>query len=40
VQLNGEPEVFGSEHDEESNSFLDCNWGNIGDFDDFDRLFR
>ncbi|KAL6621190.1 hypothetical protein ACP70R_033622 [Stipagrostis hirtigluma subsp. patula] len=21
------------------NSFLDCDWGNIGDFDDFDRLF-
>ncbi|XP_051204815.1 protein LNK2 isoform X3 [Lolium perenne] len=39
VQLNGEPEVFGSEHDEKSNNFLDCNWGNIGDFDDFDRLF-
>uniref|UniRef100_A0A0D9V1B1 Protein LNK2 n=1 Tax=Leersia perrieri TaxID=77586 RepID=A0A0D9V1B1_9ORYZ len=22
---------------EKSNSFLDCDWGNIGDFDDFDR---
>uniref|UniRef100_A0ACD5VXM0 Uncharacterized protein n=3 Tax=Avena sativa TaxID=4498 RepID=A0ACD5VXM0_AVESA len=39
VQLNGEPEVFGSEHEEKSNSFLDCDWGNIGEFDDFDRLF-
>lgn len=39
VELNGEPEVFGSEHEEKSNSFLDCDWGNIGDFDDFDRLF-
>ena len=40
MQLNVEPEVFGSEHEEKSNSFLDCDWGNIGDFDDFDRLFR
>ncbi|CAM0956008.1 unnamed protein product [Alopecurus aequalis] len=31
--------VFGSEHEEKSNSFLDCDWGNIGDFDDFDCLF-
>ena len=21
-------------------SFLDCDWGNIADFDDFDRIFR
>uniref|UniRef100_A0ACD5VMY9 Uncharacterized protein n=2 Tax=Avena sativa TaxID=4498 RepID=A0ACD5VMY9_AVESA len=39
VQLDGEPEVFGSEHEEKSNSFVDCDWGNIGEFDDFDRLF-
>ncbi|KAL6608011.1 hypothetical protein ACP70R_041074 [Stipagrostis hirtigluma subsp. patula] len=39
VQLDGEPEVFGNDHEEKSNSFLDCDWGNIGDFDDFDRLF-
>ncbi|KQK04457.1 hypothetical protein BRADI_2g13610v3 [Brachypodium distachyon] len=37
VQL--EPEVFGNDHEEKSNNFLDCDWGNIGDFDDFDRLF-
>ncbi|XP_062199375.1 protein LNK2-like isoform X2 [Phragmites australis] len=39
VQLDGEPEVFGNDHEEKSNSFLDCDWGNIGDLDDFDRLF-
>uniref|UniRef100_A0A0D9Y950 Protein LNK2 n=1 Tax=Oryza glumipatula TaxID=40148 RepID=A0A0D9Y950_9ORYZ len=39
VQLDGETEVFGNDHEEKSNSFLDCDWGNIGDFDDFDRLF-
>ncbi|EMS54309.1 hypothetical protein TRIUR3_12916 [Triticum urartu] len=39
VQLDGEPEVFGNEHEEKSNNFLDCDWGNIGDFDDFDYLF-
>ncbi|XP_047055668.1 protein LNK2-like isoform X2 [Lolium rigidum] len=38
-KVAGISSVFGSEHDEKSNSFLDCNWGNIGDFDDFDRLF-
>ncbi|XP_078435983.1 agglutinin-like protein [Wolffia australiana] len=25
---------------EPGNSFLDCDWGNIADFDDFDRIFR
>ncbi|RLN24969.1 uncharacterized protein C2845_PM07G11360 [Panicum miliaceum] len=39
VQLDGEPEVFGNDHEEKSSTFLDCDWGNIGDFDDFDRLF-
>uniref|UniRef100_J3L085 Protein LNK2 n=2 Tax=Oryza brachyantha TaxID=4533 RepID=J3L085_ORYBR len=39
VQLDGETEVFVNDHEEKSNSFLDCDWGNIGDFDDFDRLF-
>ncbi|KAG8051924.1 hypothetical protein GUJ93_ZPchr0001g32612 [Zizania palustris] len=39
VQLDGETEVFGNDHEEQNNSFLDCDWGNIGDFDDFDRLF-
>ena len=39
-QLDGESEVFGNDQEEKSNSFLDCDWGNIGDFDDFDRLFR
>ncbi|CAL4956474.1 unnamed protein product [Urochloa decumbens] len=39
VQLDGESEVFGNDHEEKSSSFLDCDWGNIGDFDDFDRLF-
>jgi len=39
VQLDGEPEVLGNEHEEKSNNFLDCDWGNIGDFDDFDCLF-
>ncbi|KAL6884659.1 hypothetical protein ACP4OV_010595 [Aristida adscensionis] len=38
-QLDGEPEVLGNDHEEKSNSFLDCDWGNIGDLDDFDRLF-
>lgn len=40
VQLDGKCEVFGNDHEEKSSSFLDCDWGNIGDFDDFDRLFR
>ncbi|KAL5227382.1 hypothetical protein ABZP36_015647 [Zizania latifolia] len=39
VQLDGETEVFGNDHEEQNNSFLDCDWGNLGDFDDFDRLF-
>ncbi|CAL4963495.1 unnamed protein product [Urochloa decumbens] len=39
VQLDGESEVFGNDHEEKSSNFLDCDWGNIGDFDDFDRLF-
>ncbi|KAG0537737.1 hypothetical protein BDA96_03G174400 [Sorghum bicolor] len=38
-QLDGESEVFSNDQEEKSNSFLDCDWGNIGDFDDFDRLF-
>jgi hypothetical protein len=39
-QLDGKSEVFGNDQEEKSNSFLDCDWGNIGGFDDFDRLFR
>ncbi|XP_044975987.1 protein LNK2-like isoform X4 [Hordeum vulgare subsp. vulgare] len=39
VPLDGEPEVFDNEHEEKGNNFLDCDWGNIGDFDDFDCLF-
>ncbi|XBI17802.1 hypothetical protein VPH35_059759 [Triticum aestivum] len=39
VQLDGESEVFGNENEEKSNNLLDCDWGNIGDFDDFDYLF-
>lgn len=39
VQLDGEPEMFGNDHEGKSSTFLDCDWGNIGDFDDFDRLF-
>ncbi|KAJ6806409.1 uncharacterized protein M6B38_174360 [Iris pallida] len=41
AQLDGEPELFGNENeDKESNNFLDCDWSNIGDFDDLDRIFR
>ena len=41
VQLDGESEMFGNDHeDKESDSFLDCDWANIGDFDDLDRIFR
>jgi hypothetical protein len=40
VQLDSETEVVGNDHDEKSSNFLDCDWANIGDFDDFDRLFR
>ncbi|KAJ6853076.1 uncharacterized protein M6B38_250920 [Iris pallida] len=41
VQLEGEAELFGNENeDKESNNFLDCDWSNIGDFDDLDRIFR
>ncbi|XP_010931991.1 protein LNK2 isoform X1 [Elaeis guineensis] len=40
VQLDGESEMFGNDHeDKESDSFLDCDWANIGDFDDLDRIF-
>ncbi|PVH38726.1 hypothetical protein PAHAL_5G333900 [Panicum hallii] len=31
--------MFGNDHEEKSSTFLDCDWGNIGDFDDFDHLF-
>ena len=40
VQLDGDPEMFGNDHEGKSSTFLDCDWGNIGDFDDFDYLFR
>ncbi|KAJ6804664.1 uncharacterized protein M6B38_184145 [Iris pallida] len=33
VQLDCKPELFGNEND-------DCDWTNIGDFDDLDRIFR
>ncbi|XP_073114219.1 protein LNK2 isoform X3 [Elaeis guineensis] len=40
VQLDGKSEMFGNNHeDKESDSFLDCDWANIGDFDDLDRIF-
>ncbi|XP_073009757.1 protein LNK2-like isoform X2 [Typha latifolia] len=37
---DGEPGVFCHDHeDKENESFLDCDWANIGDFDDLDRIF-
>lgn len=41
LPVDSEPGMFinGHEH-KESDSFLDCDWGNIADFDDFDRIFR
>ncbi|XP_078148175.1 uncharacterized protein LOC144543664 isoform X4 [Carex rostrata] len=39
VQLEAQPDDFGNGHEEKGNSFLDCDWGNIGNFEDFDRLF-
>ncbi|KAJ1257424.1 hypothetical protein BS78_K041100 [Paspalum vaginatum] len=39
VQLDGKSEVFHHDQEGKSNSFLDCDWGNIADFDDFDCLF-
>ncbi|MQM05631.1 hypothetical protein Taro_038444, partial [Colocasia esculenta] len=39
--LDTEPDMFGNDHgDEEGGSFLNCDWGNIADFDDLDRIFR
>ncbi|MQL88050.1 hypothetical protein Taro_020606, partial [Colocasia esculenta] len=41
MQLDTEPDMFGNDHgDEEGGSFLNCDWGNIADFDDLDRIFR
>ncbi|KAM0948791.1 putative LNK family protein [Dioscorea sansibarensis] len=41
VQLEGNHELFNNEHDDrEDDSFLDCDWANIGDFDDLDKIFR
>ncbi|MQM19313.1 hypothetical protein Taro_052313 [Colocasia esculenta] len=40
MQLDTEPDMFGNDHgDEEGRSFLNCDWGNIADFDDLDRIF-
>lgn len=39
VQLEAQPDDFGNGHEGKGNSFLDCDWGNIGNFEDFDRLF-
>ncbi|XP_020113883.1 protein LNK2 isoform X2 [Ananas comosus] len=37
---DGQSEVFGNDHEDmESDNFLDCDWANIGDFDDLDRIF-
>lgn len=41
VQLDCEPELFKNAGEEKENdSFLDCDWASIGDFDDLDRMFR
>ncbi|MQM21411.1 hypothetical protein Taro_054451, partial [Colocasia esculenta] len=41
MQLDTEPAMFGNDHgDEEGGSFLNCDWGNIADFNDLDRIFR
>lgn len=41
MQLDGESEPFGgARQDKENDSFLDCDWANIDDFDDLDRIFR
>ncbi|KAG1338403.1 protein LNK2 [Cocos nucifera] len=40
VQLDDKSEMFGNNHeDKETDSFLDCHWANIGDFDDLDLIF-
>ncbi|MQL91889.1 hypothetical protein Taro_024503, partial [Colocasia esculenta] len=41
TKLNSERDIFVHEHeDEEVDSFLNCDWANIADFDDFDGIFR
>ncbi|KAH7679301.1 hypothetical protein IHE45_06G049800 [Dioscorea alata] len=41
VQLEGNHELFNNEHDDrEDDSFLDCDWANMGDLDDLDKIFR
>ncbi|MQL84245.1 hypothetical protein Taro_016748, partial [Colocasia esculenta] len=41
MQLDTDPDMFGNDHgDEEGGSFLNCDWGNIADFNDLDRIFR
>ena len=41
MQLEGNHELFNNEHDDrEDDSFLDCDWANIRDFDDLDKIFR
>uniref|UniRef100_A0A1D1YH38 Protein VTS1 n=1 Tax=Anthurium amnicola TaxID=1678845 RepID=A0A1D1YH38_9ARAE len=41
AQLDSEPDIFVNEHeDKESDSFLNCDWDNIADFDDLDIFFR
>ncbi|KAK1291877.1 hypothetical protein QJS10_CPB17g01824 [Acorus calamus] len=41
-QLNSDSEPFAEKHaaDEARDSFLDCDWANIGDLDDLDRILR
>lgn len=40
VQLDGESEIFSNVREQKENdSFLDCDWASIGDFDDLDRIF-
>uniref|UniRef100_A0A1D1ZJ34 Protein LNK2 n=1 Tax=Anthurium amnicola TaxID=1678845 RepID=A0A1D1ZJ34_9ARAE len=41
MPLDTEPDIFGNDHaDEEGGDFLNCDWTNISDFDDLDRIFR
>ncbi|KAJ0980929.1 hypothetical protein J5N97_009184 [Dioscorea zingiberensis] len=41
AQLEDNHDLFNNEHDDrEDDSFLDCDWANIGDFDDLDKIFR
>ncbi|WOL11482.1 protein LNK2 isoform X2 [Canna indica] len=39
VQLDSPSEIFANDKDEESDAFLDCDWANIGDIEDLDKIF-